>query len=1139
MSDKNMKNQIRPITRNLSRPAPPRFSEVNKSAGNLKTTFKTSVLAFQSVKKVKITHYEKGPFMFYVQLESSDNDFKKFSEKLQKAELRHFKDSPNSIGLACLAKHEKQIYRAAIAKIPQNSSQSNFYVNFVDFGYNAFIKEENLFHIPEEFADQTTFAIPFCLNRYDSKDMQASPEELQFYFRLLTENQMMTLKCVPSDGPPISQYCELFDDNKISIYEKLKRWNPYSNELKFLPQPKLDLKTPLKVKVSYVDSTKEFYVHVQQPDIVNAYDSLCDDLFKFMCHAPLYRYPKVGSCCAAFLSEEWYRVQIVGIKNNIVQVKVVDFGIVEEVTPKQVRLLPEYFFKDPPFAHQAFLKGFENMEISDNISTQFDIFCGDGTGERKTFKMTAHEIVNNSYSAELEDTSVMPSVNVNKLLLKNSRPLIETIQLENAMKRQKDSSKKDGRTTKATSNDNLDQNRGNNSTRGGPGINFVSKGSQRNNINSQSDTSKMQQSQRTHFGKVIRNDGSASNTQKSPDRSNVQKQKNDNQKSGWVSTLLSINTAFVHYDEHIEGLEKILDEMFAFYENKNSRPVLKDPQIGMDCATRSNDGNWYRSRIGAFQAGDKIKVFHREYGNSEIIHKSKVRVLDDKFVKIGDLVVECFFLIKPNDPNDKYLFNEMLKIFENGAKEFTFKVVQPFKSGFIIEPIDQITNKNVIDELIKRKKAQKISLDELEKILNSCGAEKDESVNDKAARKSPEKRKKNNKIASKPIEKSLEVNQEPEEKISLETTENVKEEKVAVKITAITSPTDFYISRVDDFNAFKQFHADIQIIASNASTLKVFEEGTLCLAKQPFDSCWYRAKIIDNDENDQNIMVTVRSVDDGKTFSVDDKCLKVMPNALEERKFFGILCSLPVRLERKNEDNATTMMITLMDNVLHSLFVCKQRMEKKCYIDLFVESESLTEKLIQNGFAHRLDTIEDGRGYTSHINSLSSFYLQFEIDQLKLDLISQYFEETKGNFEKIDGKEGDIVAALFPDDNCWYRSKIESIEDKSFMVKFIDFGNVCLVEKIGLIAEQTIIELPAMSKHCCLSKPKGIKDYSEAAEKKFIEICDNGATIVNVSMVEPGNPVEIDISVDGKNIAEDLMILSEPFENNIMESSSD
>lgn len=207
----NIKNQMRPIARNLKAPPPPRHyvqePQKHQNRHELKNAaFKTNVLAIQSVKKVRISHYENGPFMFCVQSESSDSDFQRLVGKLQKSELtplRQFlKSRQVSTGTACLALFEKKVYRVAIARIPQHAND-DFFVNFVDYGFNRSIKLDNLFYIPEDFLTQFTYAMTFSLAGCKANELKVSDKEISFYFRLLTENKLLTMKCVPSDGESI------------------------------------------------------------------------------------------------------------------------------------------------------------------------------------------------------------------------------------------------------------------------------------------------------------------------------------------------------------------------------------------------------------------------------------------------------------------------------------------------------------------------------------------------------------------------------------------------------------------------------------------------------------------------------------------------------------------------------------------------------------------------------------------------------------------------------------------------------------------------------------------------------------------------------------------------------------------------
>lgn len=301
------------------------------------------------------------------------------------------------------------------------------------------------------------------------------------------------------------------------------------------------------MKVCYVESPSEFYIHIQNPKIIDEYDSTCDELYKAIPQLTIMENPKVGCCCAILLTNELYRGVIVSIiSRDKVRVKIVDYGIIEEVNSKNIFLLPENLAKKAPFAYKCCLVGFEQRnQTSENISTQFDIFCGDGHGDRKIFKMKIEKI-DGYYFVNLDDISVNPHVNVNKMLLKNSRPLLETIQIENAMKRHKDG--KPIQTDASVQNLKRDK-------------------------NSQSNAQANSKSHRAFFGKQTEESKNTKPKSSNESKKSSKAQKNEKStelKFGWVSTLASINHAFVHFDEHIEGLEKILDEMFSFYENKHT-----------------------------------------------------------------------------------------------------------------------------------------------------------------------------------------------------------------------------------------------------------------------------------------------------------------------------------------------------------------------------------------------------------------------------------------------------------------------------------------------------------------------------------------------------------------------------------------
>jgi hypothetical protein len=198
------------------------------------------------------------------------------------------------------------------------------------------------------------------------------------------------------------------------------------------------------------------------------------------------------------------------------------------------------------------------------------------------------------------------------------------------------------------------------------------------------------------------------------------------------------------------------------------------------------------------------------------------------------------------------------------------------------------------------------------------------------------------------------------------------------------------------------------------------------------------------------------------------------------------------------------------------------------YVELIHDTKNVADLLVEQELAHRMEIISPGscNCYTSHVNSIDDFYIQLEPDQLKLDSISTIMDDAKGNFKPIDNVViNQMVAAKYPEDDCWYRSVIQEIRDDGFIVNFIDYGNSCLVKEIGEI-DTRLAEIVAMSKHCTLSKPKNVISFSEEAEKKFEEITANGATILYFKTVKlRGNITEIELFCNSQNICDQLIPL--------------
>lgn len=433
MAERN--SQMNPLIRNLKAPKPLKNLIQNEatntvtslSALDVVPTVKTHVLPINSCELIKITHYENGPRLFFVQLERFEQEFYEMNMSLQKIVLNSL-NRKLVPGMACLARYiDNKVHRAVISHIV---SAKECCVSYVDYGNKGNVKFEYIYQIPLVYLQPKTFALSFTLSGLKDSCKNLSDDEINFYFKNITTNPLK-LKVVPLEGPPISQYCELSDENGAKIIEVLKKWNPY--ELSFKVPRKLD-PSSYNVTVCYVESATEFFVRRNETNITMNYNTMSDLLQEYSSNAPKLRQQNihVGTICVGNVMGEWHRCVVLKVRDhNMCRVNLIDFGVQEEMNSKELKALVINLIEHPPFAYKCCLRGLEEC-TSNNIATQFEIFCNDPHKERKVFKMTILNTRTEDYLVELEDFSVSPTTNVSEMLLKFNRPLLETMQIENA-----------------------------------------------------------------------------------------------------------------------------------------------------------------------------------------------------------------------------------------------------------------------------------------------------------------------------------------------------------------------------------------------------------------------------------------------------------------------------------------------------------------------------------------------------------------------------------------------------------------------------------------------------------------------------------------------------------------------------------
>ncbi|XP_011177865.2 maternal protein tudor [Zeugodacus cucurbitae] len=339
------------------------------------------------------------------------------------------------------------------------------------------------------------------------------------------------------------------------------------------------------------------------------------------------------------------------------------------------------------------------------------------------------------------------------------------------------------------------------------------------------------------------------------------------------------------------------------------------------------------------------------------------------------------------------------------------------------------------------------------------------------------------------------------------------------------NPGQFYVHPYDKMDELRQLQEDLQIVASSLPTLMVVANGVHCISYYTVNKQWFRAKIIDAE------LMVLQFIDYGNTDCVSDTTHVREMSSCNDIEPFCMPCSLPIKPNGTADwvDAANAIFSDSHGKSVSFEYITRGDKHKRSFINLYIDGVNIADKLVEDGFAKHLVLVDSGENcYISHVNSITDFYIQYEKDSKALELIEIYLAENE-KLKKLEKFErAKIVAALFPDDEMWYRAKLlKHIPNQGYEVLFIDYGNTSISPECREISEE-IAKLPPLSKKCALHVPEHCVAWSEAAEEKFGEIAAQGETIFTVDLCEPaGDHALVHLLIDGHNINDELEPLCE------------
>lgn len=493
------------------------------------------------------------------------------------------------------------------------------------------------------------------------------------------------------------------------------------------------------------------------------------------------------------------------------------------------------------------------------------------------------------------------------------------------------------------------------------------------------------------------------------------------------------------------------------------------------CAAKCSDGNWYRADILSVEENE-VKVQFLDYGNSERVAKDAVKQLNPKFFEPCSLaLVAGLGLVALQE-------DTLTKLIELTTDKEVQVTLALGSDGWLAS----------------------LHLDGVDLSMKL--------VNEKLA--------------------TPQVSSNEEQKIEapVEEPASLPPGCTQVYISHIDTPGHFWLQMADKVNQIEEIQTELQANAANYPDIENRDMGTLCVAKYLADDQWYRAEILDSDSD----ITTVRFTDYGNTDVLDNQpgLIKIIPDDLKETERYALKSSvnaIPTGTGEWTESASEyfTQLVGDLSLPVDALIVLK---DVTTYVDLFVNGQNITDKLVLEGHATKTEETECGGDlpscFASHINSPSEFWIQLESAAPELQAMESAMVDAENFPELTEKEEGVICAAKYPEDGAWYRAQVIVDGSEGTEVLFMDYGNASIANELKSLPDELKIK-PALSRKCALQKPRDIKSWSRKSEIKFNELAAEGATIFNVQFIASGDISIVELHLDGKSVTEELVGLCE------------
>lgn len=355
-----------------------------------------------------------------------------------------------------------------------------------------------------------------------------------------------------------------------------------------------------------------------------------------------------------------------------------------------------------------------------------------------------------------------------------------------------------------------------------------------------------------------------------------------------------------------------------------------------------------------------------------------------------------------------------------------------------------------------------------------------------------------------------------------------------VYVTYFCSLKNFYVQKKKDLHIIQEISKSLQsCIENDEQSLVDIKPGDLVAAKYESDGLWYRAKVLNTEEN-----YKVQFIDYGNSDFVISSNLRHLPVKLASYQTLAYLCKLDNIDEEDHviitKNDIYKIIIEFITSVeLNLTFLC----DKEPYVVKLKWNDRNIKTFINNIISFGItpktyETLKTHHELGANMQIVNVIYTE-SINEFYVD--TQDSEEIKGKIEYhlenetiwtpvTDYTIGKIAIAKSLSDERWYRVRIlEFHSEEKYICYLFDYGvkDVCLefYEAVDFLEAA-----PPFIKRCSLHMPNiKKKKILNSLSKSFLDEmikCKDLNMSMNMTIVKNGEPFVVDLYADNMSVAE-------------------